>query len=102
MPLETNLRHALQRESPAPGFASRVMRRIESHPEASRPPARRWRAVAAAVLVVTISGSWAVHREMERRAGERAADDALRALRIASEKINHAEKQVRDIGRSAD
>ena len=102
MPLETNLRHALERESPAPGFATRVMPRIESHPEASRPPARRWRAVAAAVLVVSISGGWAVHREMERRAGARAADDALRALRIASEKINHAEEHVREIGRSAD
>jgi hypothetical protein len=96
MNLENNLRHALRRESPAPGFSSRVLDRI-----ATERPVRRtfaWgRAVAAGIMFVALGGGWVAHHEMERRAGERARDEALMALRIASSKIHQAQDEVRSI-----
>jgi anti-sigma factor RsiW len=97
MRLESNLHRALRRESPAPGFASRVLERIESGPLVRR-TAAPWRAVAAGVIFVALSGGWFAHHEIERRAGERARDDALLALHIASAKIHTAQERVRDIG----
>jgi hypothetical protein len=97
MRLESNLHRALRRESPAPGFASRVLERIKAGP-----PVRRtgtwWRAVAAGVMFVAISGGWVAHHEIERRAGERARDEALLALHIATAKIHTAQEHVRDLG----
>ena len=97
MDLESDLRDTLQRESPAPGFSSRVLRRIESE---RRVPRRGtwWRAAAAGVMFFALGGGWVAHHEMDRRAGERARDQALLALRIASSKIRLAQDEVRSIG----
>jgi hypothetical protein len=96
MSLEQDLRHALRRESPAPGFASRVLQRIE-HEQAPKRN-RWWRAVAASVTLTALLGGWAAHTIHERREGERARDQVLLALKIAGDKVRYAQQEVRTIG----
>ena len=100
MNLENDLKRALRRESPAPGFASRVMQRIDND-AASRKPQRWWRAVAASLTLTAVLGAWGAHEVHERRVraeGERARDQVLLALHIAGSKVRYAQSQVRDIG----
>lgn len=96
MNLEDDLRRALRRESPAPGFASRVLRRIER----GEAPKRRqwWRAVAASLTLTAVLGGWGAHEIHQRRAGEQAKEQVLLALRIAGEKVRYAQTEVRTIG----
>ena len=96
MNLENDLRRALHRESPAPGFAGRVMDRIERGGRRTRPV--WWRAAAASVMLAAVLGGYAVHEVAERRRGERAREEVLRALSIASEKVRIAQQEVREIG----
>ena len=105
MNLEQDLRRALRRESPAPGFASRVLQRIEEEERGVRPSTthaspRWWRAAAASLTLTAVLGGWAAHEVHERRVreGERARDQVLLALRIAGEKVRYAQSEVRDIG----
>ncbi|HEX6098791.1 MAG TPA: hypothetical protein VF432_20920 [Thermoanaerobaculia bacterium] len=96
--LETSLRRALRRESPAPGFASRVMQRIER----DQAPARRpwWRAVAASLTLTALVGGGIAYQDHQRqvREGEQAKEQVLLALRIAGEKVRYAQHEVRSIG----
>jgi len=96
MNLENDLRRALHRESPAPGFAGRVIQRIERDERPARPV--WWRAAAASVTLAAILGGYAVHEAAERRRGERAREEVLRAMSIASEKVRIARQEVRQIG----
>ncbi len=96
MSLEQDLRHALRRESPAPGFASRVLQRIENEQAPKRN--RWWRAVAASVTLTALLGGWGAHTIHERREGERAREQVLLALKIAGEKVRYAQQEVRTIG----
>ena len=95
--LETGLRRVLRRESPAPGFASRVMQRIESGGTRKRHP---WRAGAAPPTPTAPSAAWAVYQDHQRRVreGEQAKEQVLLALRIAGEKVRYAQTEVRTIG----
>ena len=98
MNLEDALRRALRRESPAPGFASRVMQRIERE---EAPKRRPWlRTVAASLTLTVLIGGGMVYedhrREMEK--GEHAKEQVLLALRIAGEKVRYAQTEVRTIG----
>ena len=99
MNLEDDLRRALRRESPAPGFASRVLHRIE-HDRLSRTPRRWWRAVAASLTLTALLGGLGAHTVRERRRieGERAREQVLLALRIAGEKVRYAQTEVQSIG----
>ena len=98
MNLEDDLKRALRRESPAPGFASRVMQRIES----SETPKRHswWRAVAASLTLTALVGAGAAYHDHQQRVreGELAKEQVLLALRIAGEKVRYAQTEVRDIG----
>jgi hypothetical protein len=99
MNLEHDLKRALQRESPAPGFAGRVMQRIEreeSQMRRTRP--FRWRAIAASVTLTALIGGWAAHSVHERIEGERAKEQLILAMRIAGEKVHYAQQEVRGIG----
>lgn len=103
MNLENDLKRALRRQSPAPGFAGRVMQRIEEqHFEETARPMRPvwWRAAAASVTLAALLGGYATHRVVEHRRGERAKEQVLTAMRIAGEKVRYAQQEVRQIGSS--
>ena len=100
MTLENDLKRALRREAPAPGFANRVMEQIARQ---QAPPRRRpvwWRAAAASVTLAAILGGYATHKVAEHRRGERAKEQVLTAMRIAGEKVRYAQQEVRAIGTS--
>ena len=85
MNLEDELRSAMRREDPSPGFAQRVV----AHARSSRPPKQAghrmiWSAALAAMLAVGFTGVYE-YRQMK---AEKATRDALMALRIAAEKLN--------------
>lgn len=98
MSLENDLSRALRRESPAPGFASRVMKRIEN--DRAPKPRRWWRAVAASLTLTALIGGGVAYRDHQRRVreGEQAKEQVLLALRIAGEKVRYAQAEVRNIG----
>ena len=100
MNLERELKDALERKSPPPGFAESVMKKIRQEGQAPLPVrhANRWRAVAAATLLTAVIGGWAAHQAAERREGERAKEEVLLALRITSEKLSDAREHVNEIG----
>jgi hypothetical protein len=99
MNLEDDLRRAMRRESPAPGFASRVLQRIERE-QTPRPTRNPWRTVAASLTLTAILGGWGAHAVHERRQaeGERAREQVLLAMRIAGQKVRYAQHEVRAIG----
>jgi anti-sigma factor RsiW len=104
MNLDHDLKRALRSESPAPGFANRVLARIEQEEaRAARPRPSWWRAAAASVALAAIVGGWAagnaIHERAERRAeGEKAKEQVLQALAIAGSKVRYAQQEVRNIG----
>jgi hypothetical protein len=98
MNLEHDLKHALRRRSPDPGFAGRVLQRLEDEPQRRRRPVW-WRAAAASVTLAAVLGGYATHRAAEqRREAERAKEQVLLALSIAGEKVRYAQQEVRGIG----
>jgi hypothetical protein len=105
---EDDLRSALRRKDPGTAFTRQVVARINR--EAEGMPNRRnnspseershrvsgsffRRALASAFLFVLLAAAWigiAKYREAEeRRAGEFAGQQAIAALRITTEKLNH-------------
>ena len=96
MNLDSDLKRALRRGSPAPGFAQRVLSRIEQ-PEARKRPVW-WRAAAASVTLAVLLGGYGAHKVAERRQEEQAAEQVLLAMQIASEKVRYAQQEVRGIG----
>jgi len=91
MDLDRALRRALARKSPAPGFAGRVLRRIER----DKTPTRRHLSAAASLALVAILGAWGMHRHTQ---GERAREQVLLAMRIAGAKVHVAQEHVSAIG----
>lgn len=104
MNLENDLQRALRRESPAPGFAHRVLQRIEAEGRQSCLPERQTRssvlhrAAAASVALTLLLGGYATHKAIEYRRGELAKEQVLTAMRIAGEKVRYARQEVREIG----
>lgn len=96
MNLELELKRALERKSPPPDFAERVLRKAtQPAVSASRHP---WRAIAAAVLMTAVLGGWAAREASQQREGERAREEVLTALRITTEKLRNAQEHVHQIG----
>ena len=95
--LETSLKRALRRQAPEPGLAGRVLARALA-PEQARPRPAWWRAAAASVALATLLGGYTTYRVVEHRRGERAKEQLLQAMRIASEKVSYAQQEVRGIG----
>lgn len=109
--LENELRAALRRPEPPPGFTNRVLARIARLPA---PQAGRWQGVlslfrvsklrwaAASVvicLVMTIGVAQYRRAEHERAKGEAAKVQLMQALQIASTKLNVALKKVQETDR---
>lgn len=97
MNLENDLKRALRRERPPAGFAGRVMQRIDAGARPHRRPVW-WRAAAASVTLGLLLGGYATHKAAEHRRGEQAKEQVLEAMRIASEKMQYAKQEVREIG----
>jgi len=120
---DDELKLALRRQEPSADFADRVMARIaelsaESKQEKSRekaswlqklaeffqPPQMKW-AMAGAMAIALIVAGVGVHRyrENERQRvlaeiaeGEKAKEQVMMAMRIASAKLNIAQKKVNE------
>lgn len=83
MDFESEVKAVLRRVDPPPGFADRVMRRVER-----RRPRRILRSLAAATLIAVAVGGWGVHVTL------RARNELLTAMRIASQKVVQAQHDV--------
>jgi hypothetical protein len=91
MNLDDELRAALRREDPSPGFANRVVARAQPSAKPSRAiPRMIWAMALAAMLVIGLTSTYEVRQMKAARAGR----DAVLALRIASEKLNLARDRV--------
>ncbi|MGH9769305.1 MAG: anti-sigma factor [Blastocatellia bacterium] len=114
---DDELKQALCREEPSPDFTDRVMARIaelqkQEKPrektdwlrklaEFFQPPRMKW-AMAGAMAVVLLIVGFGVQRSRENERqrlaeiaeGERAKEQVLLAMRIASAKLNVAQKKV--------
>ena len=56
------------------------------------------RAIAAGLLITAVAGGWAAQKAIERREGERAREEVLVALHIASSKVRSAQQHIHEIG----
>ena len=110
MSLEQDLRRALGRKDPPPGFDNKVLSRIAAGETVRTPtPIRRWQRAAlpiAASLILLFGASYYVQQDLRQRHAreaqaqtEQAARDVVLALRIASEKISAAQAKVEEITR---
>jgi hypothetical protein len=87
--LESELRAALQRKDPPLGFTARVLAKTSARPSHRR----LWwatAAVAAGVMVMSISMASVYTARYRQQREERAGRQALAALQIASEKLTQA------------
>jgi hypothetical protein len=91
MNLEDELRAALRRDNLSPGFAGRVVARAKfsSKPKTAM-PRMMWAAAIAAMLAVALTATY----EYRQIKAERAAREAVMALRITAEKLNVARDKV--------
>ena len=87
MNLETELKAALRRQNPGPGFTQRV---VAAAAPRKRAPLAVWSAAMAAMLVAGV----AINNEYQQRRAERATQQVMLALRITSEKLNVARAKV--------
>ncbi|HKE26662.1 MAG TPA: hypothetical protein VKB88_30115 [Bryobacteraceae bacterium] len=85
--LEEELKRALAREEPPPGFEFRVWRRLKK-------TFPRWLAAAAALLLVA-GGAEAWHWHQ----GRMASRQVMLAMRLAGEKLNLVQTHLRRQGR---
>lgn len=101
--MDNELRSALRRKEPPPGFTERVLAAVSSRATRGIPGGRgflaplgmthRWRAVAAAaLLVIGLGGGEAVRIA-------RAKQQMLTALHITGAKLRDARNHVNDISR---
>ncbi|MFN0085642.1 MAG: DUF2275 domain-containing protein [Blastocatellia bacterium] len=118
--LDKELKQALRREEPSADFTDRVMARIGDRPANNRqekerrsqawlkrflelfqPPRMRW-AMAGMMIGLAALAGLGIHQHQERRRameiaeGEKAREQVLLAMRIASDKLNIARKKVRE------
>jgi len=91
MNLDDELRSALRRDNPSPDFARRVVAqaKFSAKPKKSM-PRMMWAAAIAAILAVGFTAPYE-YRQMK---AERAASDAVLALRITAEKLNMTREKV--------
>ncbi len=96
MNFEDELRAALRREDPSPGFTQRVLaKRVVARAQSSPAPERAmprmfWAAAIAAMLAIGFTAAY----EYRQIKAERAAGQAVLALRITAEKLNMTREKV--------
>ena len=87
--LQQELKRALARKEPAPGFAAGVLTAARRKPLS----ARRW--LAAAASVVVIAGGGAAYR---RHQGIQAKEQIMMAVRLAAGKLNRVQSRLMEVG----
>lgn len=90
--LDDELKYALRREEPPPGFADRVLARAEA-----RQPARRWWPVAIAATVLLAAGLEFEHERRLRAEGEQAKQQVMLALEITGSKLQFIKEKIHAI-----
>ena len=95
-PFDNDLREALSRKEPRPGFADRVLARARES-ESRRRFSMMWRWAAAAAVLVLITAGLALYQERLRRLeGEKVKEQVMLALRVTGSKLleirTHVEK----------
>ena len=86
--LEQELKQALERKDPPPGFAARVSAAAAAQARPRMAP--RWLPAAAAILLV--AGGTAYRRHQ----GVVAKDRVMMAMRITAGKLNHIQTHVKE------
>jgi hypothetical protein len=92
---EDELKSALGRKDPSPGFSERLLARIAP---AAAPPvkwktrARWWLAMAASLLLT--AGVFQYHHYQQQDEGRKAKKELMLALHIAGSKLNVAQRKV--------
>jgi hypothetical protein len=116
--LEDELKSALRREQPSADFADRVMARIARLPAKQekerkhtawlkrlagffQPPQLKWAMAGAMACLLVFAGVGLKQNRERRRAieiaeGEKAKEQVMLAMRIASAKLNVAQKKVQE------
>ncbi len=110
--IEEELRAALRKQQPPEGFAARVMARVNTAtpPKSARwtliiafVRSPRWRWAVAGLAACLLLAAVVVHQRREQRMkaqGELAKAQMMKALHIASAKLNLARRKVQGIDRS--
>jgi hypothetical protein len=89
--LEEELKIALARRAPDPGFADRVARAAARRRVVAM-PMPRWMVATAATVVLGVGGAMA-YREHQ---GEVAKEQVMTAMRITAVKLNRIQAHVRE------
>ena len=79
--LELQLRAALSRQEPPPGFAQRTIERTR------RRPVRTWAPLALAATLLVAFSAAGIHRVTEQRRAEETKRQLMLALEITSQKL---------------
>jgi len=97
-PFDNDLREALRRREPPPGFAERVLARAGNLGRHER-PAFTWRWAAAAAAIILVGGSLLYERHLQRVAGERAREQTMLALRLTGSKLHDVRQHLFELQR---
>ncbi len=87
--LEQELKQALGRKEPSPGFAERVRAAAQKRRSIAMP---RW--VPAAAAIVVMVGGGTAYREYE---GRMAKQQVMQAMRITAGKLNRIQSQIKQV-----
>ena len=89
--IERDLREALRRREPPPGFADKVLARTKQ-PEPRR---HSWLWLAAAALVLLMIGGVGIVQEQRRQTeGKRAKEELMVGLRITGSKLRDVQERL--------
>ena len=102
MTMDEELRRALRRAEPSPGFTKRTMARIASEGQREtrgggrswRPSVTRWLGAAVAASIVIASGAGWYQVSQRAADAERARHDVELALRITTEKLQEVQTRI--------
>jgi hypothetical protein len=103
--LERELKKALERVDPPPGFSERVLARAAKQEKSTAAP-RAWfewfrtggpRWAMTGALCVALAGSGMAYRHERERRGEQAKEQLMLALRITSSKLQIATESVQEM-----
>jgi hypothetical protein len=97
--IEDDLKAALRRKPAPPGFAERVLKRIEDSKSSKKPPRhlvidRPWILAAAALVLMMISAGVFEYQRYIRNRNEAAFQDTLTAISIATLELDRARNKA--------